>query len=65
MDTPNVCFRHLGVIQNALCVNLLLKLGLEDTVIPALDNLNDIESQWDGFCDSDIKKKYLAVRSEQ
>jgi hypothetical protein len=57
----NICYRHLGVIQNSLCLNVMLKLGYEKQreIALALDNIKEIEEQWNGLCDSDIKKAYL------
>ena len=57
-----VCFHHVGVIQNSLALIVLLKLGFgkNEAVIHAVDNLYDTYSKYNGFCDSDIKKKYAA-----
>ena len=55
----NVCFRHLGIIQNSMCLNVLIKYGYENKIIKALDNLKYLEEEWNGFCDSDIKKVYM------
>jgi hypothetical protein len=57
-----VCFHHLGVIQNSVALITLLRLGFEknDSVIRAIDNLYNIYNEYHGFCDSDIKKKYVS-----
>lgn len=57
----NVCYRHLAVIQNYQALIVLLRLGMEDRkeVTQALDNLYNIYETYGGYCDSDIKKKYV------
>jgi hypothetical protein len=52
----------LGVIQNSVALITLLRLGFEknDSVIRAIDNLYNIYNEYHGFCDSDIKKKYVS-----
>ena len=57
-----VCFHHLGVIQNSVALITLLRLGFEknDSVSHAVDNLYYIYCEYHGFCDSDIKKKYVS-----
>jgi hypothetical protein len=62
-----VCFNHLAVLQNAFTLNLLVKLGYDkdQRIEFALDNLFEIEQQWGGFCDSDIKKGYIREQKKQ
>ena len=57
-----VCFHHVGVIQNSVALITLLRLGFgeNDSVIHAIDNLYSIYNEYHGFCDSDIKKKYVS-----
>ena len=57
-----VCFHHVGVIQNSVALMTMLRLGFEkdDFIMRAIDNLYNIYSQYKGFCDSDIKKKYVS-----
>jgi len=62
-----ICFNHLAVLQNAFTLNLLIKLGFENDqhIEFALDNLFEIEQQWGGFCDSDIKKGFIREQKKQ
>ncbi len=57
-----VCFHHLGVIQHCFAMLILMRLGYEknELIQSALDNLYSIYKEFGGFCDSNIKKKYIA-----
>lgn len=57
-----ICFRHLAVIQNAIGLKLLLRLGMEPDarVQRALDNLYDLYVRFGGHCASNIKKQYIS-----
>lgn len=57
----HVCFHTMAVIPNAVCLNLLLRLELEDDpgVSAALTSLYELFNHHGGLCASNIKKPYL------
>ena len=56
-----VCFHTMAVIPNAVCLTLLVRLGLEDNpgVSPALVSLYELYRKHGGLCATNIKKPYL------
>ena len=56
-----VCFRTLAVLPNAVCLILLIRLGLEEDerVVRALDNVYHLFSTYGGLCATNIKKPFL------
>ena len=60
-DPKLVCFRHLGVIQNSLCLKLFLKLGFEsdERITTALDGLFEIYKKYDSLCYFRVQKKFM------
>jgi hypothetical protein len=60
-DPKLVCFRHLGVIQNSLCLKLFLKLGFEsdERITTALDCLFEIFKKYDSLCYFRVQKKFM------
>jgi hypothetical protein len=52
-----ICFHHLPIIQNSLCLKLLIKSGYEKDarVEAALDNLFALHQRYKGFCRSNIR----------
>ena len=57
----SVCFRTLAILPNAVCLSLLLRLGLEgdERVSRALDSVYDLFAAYGGLCASNIKKPFL------
>lgn len=57
----HVCFHTMAMIPNAVCLSLLVRLGLEDDpgVAAALQSLYALYREHGGFCATDIKKPYL------
>ena len=57
----HVCFRTMAIIPNAVCLILLLRLGLESApgVSAALSSLYDLYVRHGGLCATNIKKPYL------
>ncbi len=57
----HVCFHTMAMIPNAVCLTLLLRLGLETDpgVTAALDSLFALYKLHGGLCATDIKKPYL------
>jgi len=57
----HVCFHTLAMIPNAVCLNLLLRLELEDDpgVTAALASLYALYKRHGGLCATNIKKPYL------
>ena len=55
------CFTHIALMQNSLCLNLLITLGYEDNekVRKSMNSIYGLYCEYGGFCISDIKKKYL------
>jgi len=51
----------MAMIPNAVCLNLLVRLGLEDDpgVTSALTSLYDLYRRHGGLCATNIKKPYL------
>lgn len=61
-EPRKVCFRALGILQNAYCINILIALGLENDarVQAALDSILAIIQQYQGLCYYDIRNKRAA-----
>ncbi len=61
------CFRHLAIIQHSLCLNFLIRIGMEndERVEQALDSIYHIYKDYNGLCDSDVKKKYLQMKKKE
>ena len=57
----HVCFHTMAMIPNAVCLTLLLRLGLEEDpgVSAALQSLYALYQRHGGFCATNIKKPYL------
>lgn len=57
----NVCFRTLAMLPNAVCLMLLVRLGLEndERVARALDGVYELFATYGGLCASNIKKPFL------
>ena len=55
------CFRTLAIMQNSVCLSLLIRLGLEndDRVSRALDNLYNLYFTYGGVCAQAISKSPL------
>ena len=55
------CFHTLAIIPNAVCLTLLLQLGMEEDpgVSAALTSLYTLYQRHGGFCATNIKKPYL------
>ena len=56
-----VCFRTMAVIPNAVCLYLLVRLGLENDpgVAQALCSVYELYRKHGGLCATNIKKPYL------
>lgn len=56
-----VCFRTMSILPDAVCLTLLLSLGMEEDtrVEAALDNLHTLYNRFGGFCETNIKKPFL------
>lgn len=61
-DPKLICFRHLGVMQDSLCLKLLVRLGFEhDKRIEAsLDSVYSIYKEYNSLCYFRIQKKFVA-----
>lgn len=61
------CFTHIALMQNALCLKLLQKLGYEDNekVVKSMESIYGLYKEYGGFCISDIRKKYEADVKKQ
>ncbi len=59
-----ICYRHLGIMQNFLCLKLFLQMGLEhdDRVECALDNLFSLYKKYNSLCYFTIQKKFVAAK---
>jgi hypothetical protein len=57
----HICFHTMAMIPNAVCLNLLVRLGLEDDpgVSQALVSLYELYRKHNGLCATNIKKPYL------
>jgi hypothetical protein len=57
-----ICYRHLGIIQNSLTLQLLLQLGLEQDkrVESAVDNIYALYRTYNSLCYFTIRKKFAA-----
>ena len=57
----HVCFHTMAIIPNAVCLRLLLELGLESDagVTAALISLYELYSRHGGLCATNIKKPYI------
>lgn len=55
------CFRHIAIIQHSLCINFLIQIGMENDqrTEQAMDSVYGIFKEYNGLCDSDVKRKYL------
>jgi hypothetical protein len=61
-DPKLICYRHLGIMQNSLCLKLLLQQGFEQDkrVESALDNIYSIYKSYNSLCYFKIQKKFIA-----
>ncbi len=61
------CFRHIAIIQHSLCLNFLIKIEMEkdERVEHAMDSIYQIYKNYNGLCDSDVKKKYLQMQKNR
>lgn len=61
------CFTHIALMQNSLCLNLLITLGYEDNekVRKSMNSIYGLYCEYGGFCISDIKKKYLDAEKKK
>jgi len=59
-----ICYRHLGIIQNSLCLKSLVQLGLEtdERVESALYSIYSIYRDYSSLCYFRIQKKFLAKK---
>jgi hypothetical protein len=57
-----ICYKHLGIMQNSLCLKLLVQMGLEhdERVETALDSIYAIFKDYDSLCYFKIQKKFIA-----
>ncbi len=57
----HLCFHTMAMIPNAVCLNLLVRLGLEHDagVSAALESQYALYCKHSGFCATNIKKPYL------
>jgi len=54
-----ICYRHLGVMQNSLCLKLLIQMNFEhdERVISALNNIFSVFKNYHSLCYFNIQKK--------
>lgn len=57
-----ICYRHLGIMQNSLCMKLFIQLGLEEDkrVELALDEIYSIYRKYNSLCYYKIQKKFIS-----
>jgi hypothetical protein len=60
-DPKLICYRHLGIMQNSLTLNLLMRIGLgnDKRVESALDSLYSIYKDYGSLCYFRIQKKFV------
>jgi len=62
LDPKLICYRHLGLMQNSLCLKLLVRVGLErdERVGSALDGIYSIFECYHSLCYFRIQKEFGA-----
>lgn len=65
-DPKLICFRHLGVMQDSLCLKLLVQLGFEhdERVEASLDSVYSILKSYNSLCYFRIQKKFVAQQKK-
>jgi hypothetical protein len=60
LDPKLICYRHLGIMQNSLCLKLLVRVGLEhdERVGSALDGIYSIFECYHSLCYFRIQKEF-------
>jgi len=63
----SACFRTLAIITNAVCLTLLVKLGMENDkrVALALDNIYQLYTEYGSLCASYIKLPFMKYASKR
>ena len=64
MDPRSICYKHLGVMQNCLCLKLLIRIGFEDDerIKSALDNIYSVLKKYNSLCYFKIQKKFIVEK---
>lgn len=62
MDPRLVCYRSLGIMQNSLCLKMLVQIGLErdKRVESSLDRTYAVYKKYNSLCSFKIRKKFMA-----
>ena len=60
-DPKQLCYNHLGMIQNGIAIHALIGLGLHDDprVTAACDNLYSLREKYGGWCQTNIRDLFI------
>jgi hypothetical protein len=61
-DPKQLCYNHLGMIQNGITIHTLIRLGYHDDirVTAACDNLYSLRERYGGWCQTNIRDPFIA-----